>query len=195
VLSAKDLSLFSVTGVTEGMITITPFLKRSAVFTRADFDACIAKRGGMCRRSRDRVLTTLCADGALVRVQRGLYASVLPTGDAPDPYSIAAVMAPDSVLGCLTALEVRGVLPRTSAECVYFTNCEAQRPRVVWDGVTLRAVSHPSTLLRRKTLFVETELLTGSAGDRLRVATVERAVVDIVACVARWNLVVPHDLC
>jgi len=125
------------------------------------------------------MLATLCADGNLVRVQRGLYA--VANGGVPDPYSVAARITADSVLGLVTALEVRGVLPRSSSHCVYFTSRGAAGPAPSWAGMALRPVSHPTALRRRRIPFVETEILKGKAGDRLRVTTVERAVVDILA--------------
>jgi len=147
------------------------------LFTTGEVDACLAKVGR--ESTRIRMLAALCADGSLVRVQRGLYA--VPKGGVPDPYSLAAQITPDSVLGLVTALEVRGVLCRSSTDCIYFTRRGGSGPGPTWDGMALRPVSHPTALVRRRTPFVETEFLKGRAGDQLRVTTVERAVVDILA--------------
>ncbi len=124
----------------------------------------------------------LCASGDLVRVQRGLYARGRPELGGPDPYLVASRLAPDAILGLHTALEVRGIVASTTTRCVYFTRLAGTGPRdgPTWCGMRMHRISHPVALARAGKKFLETEMVEGQGGIRMRVTTIERSFVDLM---------------
>jgi len=126
------------------------------------------------------LLASLCATGTLVRVRRGLYASTASDGTTPDAYHIAAWLAPDAILGLSSALEARGVIARQSDRCIYFTRLTSAGPGPTWQGIVMQPVSHPTALIRNGGPLTETDLLDGNGCGPYRVATIERAFVDIL---------------
>jgi predicted transcriptional regulator of viral defense system len=160
--------------------SLTPLLAAHRLFTTADADRCLKRTGGLSRRGRDRLLAELCATGALVRVRRGLYASIAADGATPDAFHLVSRLAPDAIVGVHSALEARGLIPPSQRRCVYFTRLASAGSGPVWQGVTMHPASHPTALVRNGGPFIETELLDGNGCGPLRVATVERAFVDML---------------
>jgi predicted transcriptional regulator of viral defense system len=162
------------------MPPLDTLLARVRLFTTEDVERCLRRSGGTSARGRDRLLASLCAAGELVRVRRGLYATAAPDGTTPDPYHIAAWLAPDAILGFGTALEVRGVLPQRGNRCVYFTRLASAGRGPTWHGVVMQPVSHPTALVRHGGPLTGTELVDGNGCGPLRVTTIERTFVDIL---------------
>jgi predicted transcriptional regulator of viral defense system len=162
------------------MTSLAPLLTARRLFTTEDVDGCLHRAGDRSRRARDRLLASLCAAGELVRVRRGLYAIAAADGATPDAYHVAGWLARDAVLGVRTALEARRVLPPGSGRCIYFTRLAGAGRGPVWQGLTMYPISHPTALVRGGDPFVETELLDGNGCGPMRVATVERAFVDLI---------------
>lgn len=162
------------------MVTHTPLPANFQLFTTEDVDRRLKRSDERSRRSRDRLRASLCAAGILVRVRRGLYAAATANGAMPDVYQLAAWLAPDAIIGVVPALEMRGVLPPVSNKCIYFTRLAGTGAGPVWQGATLHPVSHPTALLRNGGPFTETELVGHKGCGPLRVATTERAFVDIL---------------
>jgi predicted transcriptional regulator of viral defense system len=162
------------------MVMRTPLAATFQLFTTEDVDRYLKRSDERSRRSRDRLRASLCAAGVLVRVRRGLYAATTPNGTMPDVYQLAAWLAPDAVIGVVTALEMRGLLPSVSDRCIYFTRLGSAGPGPVWQGAMLQPVAHPTALLRNGGPFAETELIGRNGCGSLRVATTERAFVDII---------------
>jgi predicted transcriptional regulator of viral defense system len=158
----------------------TPLPATFRLFTTEDVDRYLQRLDDRSRRSRDRLRASLCSAGVLVRVRRGLYATAAADGATPDAYQLAAWLAPDAILGVGTALEMRGVVPSTGRRCIYFTRLATGGPGPVWHGASLHPVSHPTALLRNGGPFVETELIGRNGSGSVRVATTERAFVDIL---------------
>jgi predicted transcriptional regulator of viral defense system len=152
------------------------------LITTEDADAFLRSRGTRNPRTRDRTLAALCASGDLVRVQRGLYARAGPERCGPDPYLVASRLAPDAILGLHTALEVRGIVARTTTRCVYFTRLAGtgRRRGPIWCGMGMHRISHPVALARAGKKFLETEMVEGQGGIKIRVTTIERAFVDLM---------------
>jgi predicted transcriptional regulator of viral defense system len=150
------------------------------LFTTEDVDRCLQRSDERSRRSRDRLRASLCAAGVLVRVRRGLYAAPTSTGAMPDAYQLAAWLVPDAIIGVVTALEMRGVVPSLGDRCIYFTRLGSTGPGPMWQGAMLHPVSHPTALLRNGGPFAETEFVGRNGCGPLRVATTERAFVDIL---------------
>jgi predicted transcriptional regulator of viral defense system len=161
-------------------MSLAPLLAELRLFTTDDVDRCLRRCGHRSRRGRDRLLASLCDDGTLIRVRRGLYAAADADGTTPDPYHLAASLASDAILGLTTALEARGVLPRKSDRCIYFTRLAGAGQGPMWHGVVMQPISHPTALVRNGGPAVESELIDGNGCGPLRVSTVERAVVDIL---------------
>jgi predicted transcriptional regulator of viral defense system len=162
------------------MSSLAPLLARFRLFTTDDVGQCLNRTGPISRRGRDRLLASLCADGTLVRVRRGLYASTGRDGTTPDPYHVAAWLAPDAILGVRSALEARGIVPPTADRCIYFTRLASAGRGPVWQGRVMQPVSHPTALIRNGGPLTETEVLSGNGCGPLRVATIERAFVDML---------------
>jgi predicted transcriptional regulator of viral defense system len=162
------------------MVMRTPLPATFQLFTTEDVDRCLKRSDERSRRSRDRLRASLCEAGILVRVRRGVYAAATPNGAMPDAYQLAAWLAPDAIIGVVTALEMRGVLPSLSDRCIYFTRLGSIGPGPIWQGAMLHPVSHPTALLRNGGPFAETELIGRNGCTPLRVATTERAFVDIL---------------
>ena len=162
------------------MSTLRDLVATRALITTEDADAFLRFHGAFSSRTRDRALAALCASGDLVRIRRGVYVRSQPECGRPDPYVVASRLAPDAVLGLRTALEARGVIPPTARQCVYFTRLGETGRGPVWRGTRMLRISHPVPLVRAGKEFMETELIAAPAGGRMRVTTVERAVVDMM---------------
>jgi predicted transcriptional regulator of viral defense system len=152
------------------------------LITTEDTDTFLRSRGMRNPRTRHRALAALCASGDLVRVQRGMYARGTPGASGPDPYVVASHLAPDAVLGLHTALEVRGLIAPTIGRCIYFTRTASGRPRggPVWRGMRMHRILHPAALARAGKKFLETEMVEGQNGVRMRATTIERSFVDLM---------------
>ena len=88
------------------------FLERHAVFTVDELDCHLTSRGSSNTNTRNSLLAYHRRQGRIVRVRRGLYATV-PRGMDPasmtvDPYLVAAKITEDAVLAYHTALEFHG---------------------------------------------------------------------------------------
>lgn len=150
------------------------------LITTDDAEAFLRSNGTYTARTRDRALAALCASGDLVRVRRGLYARARPGRGSPDPYLLASHLATDAVLGLRTALEVRGVVVPNTARCIYFTRLASTGRGPTWCGTMMQPISHPVALVRTGKEFVETEMVDGNGAGSMRVATIERAFVDVL---------------
>jgi predicted transcriptional regulator of viral defense system len=150
------------------------------LITIEETDAFLRTCGTYSRRSRDRALAALCASGKLVRVQRGLYARATPQGGEPDSYHVASYLSPDAVLGLRTALEVHAVVAPDPAQCTYFAHLTKAGRGRTWRGTRMYRMAHPTALLRAGREFVETAIVDGRGGGQMRVATIERAFVDLL---------------
>src|SRR5689334_23302897 len=87
------------------------FFDAAPVFTRDEF---VESRGQRARgdRSAEALLAYHVSKGRILRIRRGLYASV-PRGIrvasfTPDPYLVASRVAANGVIAYHTALELRG---------------------------------------------------------------------------------------
>ncbi len=151
------------------------------VFRAEEFGEFLAQRDSRNVRTRDSLLTHYVNGGRLLRVRRGLYA-VVPLGQTqetvqPDPFLLAARMAPDAVLAYHTALEFHGRAYSAFQEFTYLTSTAA-RP-AEFRGKTFRGVAFPKSLLERnqESFGVET---ADRSGLEVRVTSLERTLVDIL---------------
>jgi predicted transcriptional regulator of viral defense system len=163
------------------MSTLATLITTRGFITTEDVEAVLRSHGGYTTRLRDRTLATLCASGEIVRIRRGLYGYVgFGRHTGPDPYLLASFLAPDAVLGLRTALEIRGIVVPNTERCIYFTRFANAGRGPRWRGTTMQAISPPVALVREQRDLVETEMIDGNGCGTMRVATVERAFVDIL---------------
>ena len=153
-----------------------------ALITTEDADAFLRSQGTFSSRTRDRALAALCASGDLVRIRRGVYARSQPECSRPDPYVVASRLAPDAILGLARARGTRRhPLPQPDTVS---TSPGSARPAEDCSGAERdAALSHPVPLARAlpgKEFMEIAELVAAPGGGRMRVTTVERAVVDIM---------------
>ena len=157
------------------------FFRKNPVFTGDDLAKHLSSHGEVGERTQEALLAYHQKAGRVVRVRRGLYA-VIPLGADTDsypvdPFLVAAKLTPDSVLSHHTALEFHGKAYSVHARLTY---C-AFRPLapLTFRSHVFRGTRFPQALLRsRKVHF---GILTSErAGMELRVASLERTLVDVL---------------
>lgn len=126
----------------------TEFLAKHPVFTIDEFVEFVAARGATRRRSAHDLLRYHEAQGHVLRVRRGLYASV-PVGADADTWTVdslllASRLAPDAVVAYHTALAAHALAYSTSTTISYLTRRAATR--LAWRGVGYQAVTVPRRL-------------------------------------------------
>jgi len=104
---------------------LNEFLSQHAVFTVDELDRFLSDRGSGKPNTRKSLLTYYLSQGRIVRVRRGLYATV-PLGTDPvsspvDPYLVAAKITADSILAYHTALEFHGKAYSLYTKLLYTT--------------------------------------------------------------------------
>lgn len=151
------------------------FFAAHPVFTRDEF----ARTRVGSPRTVDSLLRQHVERGRLIRVRRGLYASV-PPGSAPDPdgvdpYLVASKAAPDAVISHHAALQFHGRAYALWDRFTYTTTAAA-RPFSL-GAFTWAPVRPPAELAETPDLGV---LSVAHAGGTARVTTLERALVDLM---------------
>ena len=157
------------------------FFRKHPVFTGAEFAKYLSSLGEVGGRTQETLLTYYQKSGRVVQVRRGLYA-VIPPGAGidsyrVDPFLLAAKLTPDSVLTHHTALEFHGKAYSVHTQFPY----SASRPLELlsFRSHVFQGTRFPNALLRSgKTHF---GVLTAErAGMELRVASLERTLVDVL---------------
>jgi predicted transcriptional regulator of viral defense system len=150
-------------------------------FTHDEFLASRAEPAGRSRRTADSLLALHLAAGRLIRVKRGLYASVPPGASADafvvDPYLVATKVSPDAVVAYHAALQFHG---KTYSVWHRYTVLSRLRVRPLsFQGNEFAAVRPPAALRDREDLgggVVEIP----HAGGLVRLTTLERTLVDLL---------------
>lgn len=156
------------------------FFAKHPVFSAAEFSA---RSGSQPRnaRTQESLLAHHVRAGRLLRIRRGLYATV-PIGAKPDsypvdPYLVAGKITDDAVLAYHTALEFHGKSHSVHEQFVLLTQRAVRTLSL--RGNTFRGVSFPKALVKRKR-----ESFGVMQGERmgmeLRVTTLERTLVDLL---------------
>jgi len=157
------------------------FFDQHPVFTHAEFAAAHSGRGRRSTRTTQNILAQHVTGGRLLRVHRGLYATLPPGAAAdsftPDPYLVATNFADDAVVAYHAALQFHGKAYSVSSRFTYLTR-RRLRP-FEFRGAEFVAVLLPATLraLRRPAGGV---LERRHAGGMVRVTTLERTLVDVL---------------
>ena len=157
------------------------FFRKHPVFTGDDLANHLSSHGEVGGRTQEALLAYHQKSGRVVRVRRGLYA-VIPSGADPDsypvdPFLVAAKLTPDSVLSHHTALEFHGKAYSVHAHITY----SASRPlgHLTFRSHVFRGTRFPHSLLRAGKIHVGV-LTAERAGMELRVASLERTLVDVL---------------
>ncbi len=154
------------------------FLATHPIFTKEDFVKALS---GGSPRTRDIQLGYYEKKGRLLRIRRGVYAAV-PLGTPkdtfqPDPFLVAAKLAPGAILAYHTALRFHGKAQSHRSVLTFLTR-HGTRP-LSFKGVHFQGVRFP------KALRTEKERLFGvQTADRqglaVRVTSLERTLVDVL---------------
>lgn len=157
------------------------FFRKHPVFTGEDLAEHLSSHGAVGGRAQEALLAYHRKTGRLVRVRRGLYAVIPPGADTDsypvDPFLAAAKLAPDSVLSHHTALEFHGKAYSVHPHITY----SASRPlgRLTFRSYVFRGTKFPHALLRAGKVHLGV-LTAERAGMELRVASLERTMVDVL---------------
>ena len=157
------------------------FLATHPVFTRVEMEWALAGDYSGDRGTSNARLAHHVRAGHVVKVQRGLYASVPaghgPASFVPDPWLIAAKLADDAVIAYHSALQFHGRAYSLSNEYVYLSD-KANRPKERY-GCRFRRVAYAKALRAagQEQFGVET---VDRQGLDIRVASLERSLVDLM---------------
>lgn len=159
------------------------FLTRHPVFTRAEFERALGERGPRSPRTVTSHLVRWQREGRIRKLKAGLYVGAAAPGlGSPDPYAVAARMAPDAELAYHTALELHG-----HAQSVFstltFTTWSKVKP-LAFAAHRFRPV-RPRAALRKPAPQGRWSVRLERPGGPLLVTSLERTVVD---CLDRPDL-------
>ncbi len=150
------------------------------VFTHAEYS--VAQKGaGRSAHSVYGALRHGVATGRLIRIRQGVYATTPlgadPASFGPDPYLLATKLRADAVVAFHSALEFHGKAYSVWHRVQFLT---AARPRpFAWRGIQYVGVQAPLAV-RGLPAFGGGILLRPHAGGMVRVASLERCVVDLL---------------
>lgn len=155
------------------------FFATHPVFTHAEFTKFMEAGGSYNVKTRESLLKYHVKQGNLVRVRRGLYATV-PLGTKPetcpaDPYLIAARMTDDAILAYHTALEFYGKAYSVFKQFQYLT-CQTGR-RSTFRSYTFCGIRPPGKLKKPLQLGVNA---VDHHGLDIKVTSLERTLVDLL---------------
>ena len=160
---------------------LNEFLSQHAVFTVDELDRFLSDRGSGKTNTRKSLLTYYRNQGRIVRVRRGLYATV-PLGTDPasspvDPYLVTAKMTSDAVLAYHTALEFHGKAYSLYSKLFYISASKSLP--LTFRSHEVRGVIVPQPLRSMgRELFGVT--FHQRFGVELRVTNLERTLVDVL---------------
>ncbi len=151
------------------------------MFTVDELDRFLSDRGSRNTSTRNSLLAYHRKQGRILRVRRGLYATV-PWGMDPasmtvDPYLVAAKMTEDAVLAYHTALEFHGRAYSAHWRLVY-ASASKSLPLTFQSHEFRRAPVPPPLLAKGRDMFGVTG--HNRSGVQLRVTNHERTLVDVL---------------
>ena len=156
------------------------FFAAHPVFSQQEFLVASTERG-RSRNTANNILAQHVASGRLTRVRRGLYAASPPGTKteqaAVDPYVLACHLTDDAVLAYHAALQFHGKSYSVWQRFHYLTAARART--LTFQGQEFVPVQTPASLRRRKDWGGGiSEVRHG--GDRVKVTTLERTLVDVL---------------
>lgn len=158
------------------------FLNKNRVFTIEEFRNELSVRGTTGERAAESLLAYYEKTGRIIRIKRGLYVVIPVESDAenfvPDPFLLAAKMAPDAILVYHTALELHGKAQSVFSEFTYQT---AKTFHIInYHGWKFRPVKAPVSLRRKKKADFGV-LTVDRNGMDVRVSSLEQTLVDVLS--------------
>lgn len=161
---------------------VQDFLAQHPVFRIEKFEAFLETDGPRSKKTRDALLAYHLKAGHLLRITRGIYASV-PRGFDPstfpvDPYLVATHLASDAVVGYHSALQFHGKSASIHHQVQYLTRTNRQ-PLQFRDN-EFTPVLLPKSLRGKKRSAFGVETLHHTGGT-VRVTSFERTMVDVLA--------------
>ncbi len=167
------------------------FFATHPVFTHEDFVRNHQESGDRSPRTSDSLLRRHVAQGRIVRVRRGLYATVLPGANPDsvqvDPYLLATKAADDATVSHHAALQFHGRAYSVWSQVTFFTR---RNPRPFHFGETEFVPVKPASSVAALPDMGGGVEFVAHAGGRVRVTTLERTMVDVLdtpALVGGWE--------
>jgi predicted transcriptional regulator of viral defense system len=157
------------------------FFATHPVFSHEEYLAARGQGGDRSPRTADNLLARHVAGGKVVRIRRGLYATV-PAGAAPDtfepdPFLLATKLAPDAALAYHAALQFRG---KTYSVWHRFTVLTRGRLRPLqYRGNDFVGV-HPPNAFDGQADLGGGIVAEPHAGGTVRATSLERTLVDVL---------------
>jgi len=163
-------------------VKVLEFLATHPVFRLEEFEDYLAERGTGNKHTTHALLAYHVKRGHLLRIRRGLYATI-PMGHAPDtlvidPYLVMTRLAGDATIAYHSALQFHGNAYSLLHQHYYVT---CQRLRAFsFQGETYVPVALPKAFreMSAATAGVEQQ---PHRGQRVRVTSLERTLVDVLA--------------
>lgn len=160
---------------------VQDFFAIHPVFTYEEFAAFLSEQGSRNVKTRESILSHYTKTGRLLRIRRGLYATV-PPGATPetcpvDSYLLASKMAPDAVLAYHTALELHGQAYSVYEVFTYLTRSGSRG--LDFRGQQYRGAAFPKRL-RDKGDESFGVVSVDRSGLMVRVTGLERTLVDVL---------------
>lgn len=157
------------------------FFAEHSVFTHGQFVAEHAGGGRRSEQTSNNLLAMHLAAGRVLRIRRGLYASV-PYGADPetmqvDPYLVASMLTDDAVIAFHAALQFHGK-SYSLWQRFHFLTVKRTRP-FRFRGAEFIPVQVPTTF-RSQADFGGGVANQQYAGGAVRVTTLERTLVDLL---------------
>ena len=158
------------------------FFRNHPVFTVEDFAGFLSSDGTHNLRTQESLLAYHVKAGNIVRVRRGLYASVPPGASAEtypvDPFLLASRMAKDAVLAYHTALEFHGKAYSVYEHFTYLSRNPMLPRDLSRSSVQRRRVCRKPLSIRMQTSF--DVIKTDRSGMAVSVTGLERTFVDVL---------------
>ena len=162
-------------------VRLNEFLARHAVFTIDELDRFLSNRGSGNKSTRKSLLSYHRKQGRIVRIRRGLYASIPWGVDASstpiNPYLVAAKLTKDAVLAYHTALEFHGRAYSVHWKVVYVSASKSLP--LTFQSHTFRSTPVPPPLLAKGQQMFGVSSQNRS-GVRVLVTNHERTMVDVL---------------
>lgn len=157
------------------------FFRTHPVFTVEDFAGFLSLDGTHNRRTQESLLSYHVKAGNIVRVRRGLYASV-PPGASPenfpvDPFLLAARISKDAILAYHTALEAHGKAYSVYEHFTYLVS--KPKPLISFRSYLFKGVRFPVALLRKEAESFDV-VKSDRSGMSICITGLERTFVDVL---------------
>lgn len=161
--------------------TLRVFFAEHTIFTSDEFKAYLHSKGTTNSHTQAASLNYHLKQGHIVRIKRGLFASVSPLFEPVtmpiDPFVLAAKLAPDAILSHHTALELHGVAYSSYHVFTFLTQVGLKS--FEFRGHTFKVIKPPKLLRAEEQEKVACEQQKRQ-GIVLTLTSLERTFVDVI---------------